>query len=32
MSMKRGEVWLADLNPIRGSEQGRHTASADLSE
>ena len=21
MSMKRGEVWLADLNPIRGSEQ-----------
>lgn len=22
MSIKRGEVWLADLNPIRGSEQG----------
>ena len=21
MSLKRGEVWLADLNPIRGSEQ-----------
>lgn len=21
MSAKRGEVWLADLNPIRGSEQ-----------
>jgi mRNA interferase MazF len=22
MSVKRGEVWLADLNPTRGSEQG----------
>jgi mRNA-degrading endonuclease toxin of MazEF toxin-antitoxin module len=21
MTIKRGEVWLADLNPIRGSEQ-----------
>ncbi len=21
MTLKRGEVWLADLNPIRGSEQ-----------
>lgn len=21
MTVKRGEVWLADLNPIRGSEQ-----------
>jgi mRNA interferase MazF len=21
MSIKRGEIWLADLNPIRGSEQ-----------
>ncbi len=22
MTVKRGEVWLADLNPTRGSEQG----------
>lgn len=22
MSVKRGEVWLADLNPTKGSEQG----------
>ncbi|WP_445638277.1 hypothetical protein NSTC745_03533 [Nostoc sp. DSM 114161] len=22
MAIKRGEVWLADLNPTRGSEQG----------
>ena len=21
MAVKRGEIWLADLNPIRGSEQ-----------
>ena len=21
MTVKRGEIWLADLNPIRGSEQ-----------
>ncbi|BAZ16229.1 PemK-like protein [Calothrix sp. NIES-4071] len=22
MTIKRGEIWLADLNPTRGSEQG----------
>lgn len=22
MTMKRGEIWLADMNPVRGSEQG----------
>lgn len=22
MTVKRGDVWLADLNPTRGSEQG----------
>jgi len=22
MTVKRGEVWLADLNPTKGSEQG----------
>jgi mRNA interferase MazF len=22
MTLKRGEIWLADLNPTRGSEQG----------
>ncbi len=21
MTVKRGEIWLADLNPVRGSEQ-----------
>ena len=32
MIVKRGDIWLAEMNPVRGSEQAGETACHDPSE